>query len=368
MLYKGDYKVLFSQTLIKNIVIEKLNELLKYKFIGYLSSREWAILTWIFIVLLVMMFHAKLRSNLMDVLKAIGRLAIQPVFIVFLIYQLMLILGAYYFHVHGITVSVVKDYLILFFFTIVPFLSKVKFNMFWRALIQSIGLGAFVQFLLSTYTFSYVWEFIIVPVTAIIAMFGVQAEYENSGRVVKILNGVLGVIGIFFIIHAGYNLISDIKIIFQSDFWEGYVIEPITWLANIPLVILAIPMIQFDVIDNFRVKKKNVFRLLGHSISFIVIRFFYLGLVILNVRRYVVHAYFGGLMQSRIQISLKQGTSEQQAKMVQCLYQYMLAPHADYPDKKRLIPIRIECRVVDEINLKIPAYEIDNLLAEYKLN
>lgn len=202
---------MFSQILIKNIVIEKLNELLKYKFIGYLSSREWAILTWIFIVLLVMMFHAKLRSNLMDVLKAIGRLAIQPVFIVFLIYQLMLILGAYYFRVHGITVSVVKDYLILFFFTVVPFLSKVKFNMFWRALIQSIGLGAFVQFLLSTYTFSYVWEFIIVPVTAIIAMLGVQAEYENSGRVVKLLNGVLGVIGIFSLFMRDIILLAILK-------------------------------------------------------------------------------------------------------------------------------------------------------------
>lgn len=280
----------------------------------------------------------------------------------------ILMFGAYYFRVQGITVPVMKDYLILFFFTVVPFLIEVKVNVFWKALIQSIGFGAFVQFLLSTYTFSYVWEFILIPVTTFIAIMGVQAEHENLGKVAKISNDVLGAIGIFFIVHAGYSFISDIKIIFQPDFWEGYAIEPITWLANIPLVILAIPMVQFDVIDNFRIKKKNVFRLLGHSISFIVIRSFYLGLVILNVRRYVVHTHFGGIAQRRIQISLKQGVSKHQAKMVQHLYQYMLAPHTDYPEKKRKIPIRIECREVDEINLKIPAYEITNLLDEYKLN
>ncbi|WP_263390592.1 hypothetical protein [Lactiplantibacillus nangangensis] len=359
---------MFSQMLIKNIITEKFDELLKYRFIEYLNPREWAILTWIFIILFAMMFHSNLRSSLLDILKSIRGLIIQPVFIVFFIYQLMLMFGACYFHVQGITVSAMKDYLILFFFTVVPFLTKVKFNMFWRALIQSVGFGAFVQFLLSTYTFSYVWEFILVPVTTIIAIVGIQAEHENSVQVAKILNSVLGVIGIFFIVHAGYCLISDIKITFQPIFWEGYVIEPVTWLANIPLVILAIPMVQFDVIDNFRIKKKNIFRLLGHSISFIVIRFFYFELVILNVRRYVLHTHFGGLVQSRIQISLKQGVSERQAKMVQHLYQYMLAPRTDYPEKKRIIPIRIECREIDENDFKIPVYEISNLLDEYKFN
>ncbi|WP_225422916.1 hypothetical protein, partial [Lactiplantibacillus garii] len=134
-------------------------------------------------------------------------------------------------------------------------------------------------------------------------------------------------------------------------------IESITWLANIPLIILAIPMVQFDIIDNFRVKRKNVFRLLGHSFSFLVLKFFYLRLVVLNVRRYVLHTHFGGLFQSKIQVTLKKGVSEQQAKMVQHLYEYMLAPCTDYPEKKRRIPIRIECRIVNEINLKIPAYE-----------
>lgn len=81
--------MLFGQILIKNIITEKFDELLRSRLIGYLNSREWAILTWLFIILLVMIFHSSLRSDLMDVLKAIGRLAIQPVFIVILIYQLI---------------------------------------------------------------------------------------------------------------------------------------------------------------------------------------------------------------------------------------------------------------------------------------
>lgn len=347
--------------------MKEINNLSKYEFIGYLNTREWAILTWVFILFFIMLFHSQLRNSLMDIIKVVGRIIIQPVFIVFLVYQIVLVAIAIKLHIQGITVSVVKDYLILFFFTVVPFLTKVQFKMFWKALFQSIGFGALVQLILSTYTFPYIFEFILVPVTVCIVAVSVQAESENLEQVSKFLNSLLGIIGILLIAHAGYSLICNINIIFHPNFWEGYVIEPITWLANIPLIILAVPMVQFDIIDNFRIKKKTVFRLLWHSIWFLFIRLLYLRLILLNVKRYVVRVHFGGFMKRRIQITLRRGTPVRQARMVQHLYQYMLASRVNYLNKNRIIPIRVECREMDEIDLKIPVYEMSGLLDECKL-
>jgi hypothetical protein len=151
------------------------------------------------------------------------------------------------------------------------------------------------------------------------------------------------------------------------DYLEGIAIEPITWIINFPLVILAVPMIQYDVIDNFRVPKKSALRVLLQSITFL---FGWLTLICftgLRLRRAVQDVHSGGLLGRRMQIVIYSNVGLWKVKLIQYLYRYMLMPRRDYHHGNRSIPIRVECRRADTLELLIPPYEIRGLIDDYKL-
>lgn len=124
-----------------------------------LSNREWAILTWLVILFLYGFCNQSGRQSIRDLSISAIKVVIQPVFQIFVVYQLLLIIGFVTLHLPGLTFASVKDYLILFIFTIVPFLIRARMDTFWKAFIQSIGFSVIGQFFISTYTFPIGWKF-----------------------------------------------------------------------------------------------------------------------------------------------------------------------------------------------------------------
>lgn len=333
-----------------------------------LSSRELAILSWIGLFLIYALCNSTIRQSVRDIVISAGKVVSQPVFQIFVAYQLLLIVGFEKYHLPGLTFASIKDYLILFIFTITPFLIKARMDTFWKAFIQSFGFGAIGQFFISTYTFSYWIEMILMPTIVFVSVVGVTISISDS-RVKNVVNGLLSIVGWILIIHSIISVLNTgFKQMLSWSYLEGIAIEPITWIINLPLVILAIPMIQYDVIDNFRAPKKNALRVLLHSIIFLIGWMSLICFTGLRLRRAVRDVHSGGLLGRRMQIFINSNVGLWKVKMIQYLYRYMLMPRHDYHHGNRSIPIRVECRHADSLELLIPPYEVSGLMDDYKLS
>lgn len=211
-------------------------------------------------------------------------------------------------------------------------------------------------------------EIFLIPIIVIFTIVSVTTSAEYDERVKNIVNGLLVVIGWVIIIHSILKLLNiDVKQVPTWNYLEGLAIEPITWIINLPLVILAIPMTQYDLIDNFRKPKKNAIRILFHSIEFLIGWAFFLSFTGLKLHRFVKSVHTGGLRGLRLQIFINSKVPLWKVKIIQYLYRYMLMPRNEYKNGNRSIPIHVECRDADSLEVLISPYEMRGLMDEYNL-
>lgn len=308
------------------------------------------------------------RGSLVQLFKAAAGVAGTPVFRIIFVYQLAVIALLLHYLVRlNISLWFIKDYILVFLTAVFTFLGTVKTSKFWPALLRSVGFSAIIQFLLGTYTFSYWIEFIIVPLIVLIVLINIQLNKTKNSALANVNKKIYTVIGYAVLAYIFWNLINDFHSLTQIDYWAGYAVEPISWIVNIPLIVLCAPLYQFDQIDSFRVKDKTSFRLLCHVVIYFIQQIAYLYLLTMNLHRYVIDIHWGGLLSRRLTVILAYGTPPKRAKQIEKYYQLMYAPEDDYLKHKKKIPLGIICRVVDSVDLIIPPYELPNLDDRYKM-
>ncbi|MFT9124042.1 MAG: hypothetical protein ABF445_09985 [Leuconostoc mesenteroides] len=236
---------------------------------------------------------------------------------------------------------------------------------FLLALFNSVGMGALFQFFISTYTFSYWTELFLIFAIAFLLLVIAVSKSQSSilGKIFDhILLATYAVILVFVVVH----LYQDIFDMWNLNYWMEYFVEPISWLVNFPLIMIAIPLYQYDRLDNIRTIRKTPFSLFKHTFLF------ELGLVLnswlkfTHIRRLIVNVQQGGAYQAKLQIYIKDNVTYRQVKQIKTIYKYMLAPAKDFKNKKKIIPIRIECRYESTRQLIDIPYEISNLKRMYK--
>lgn len=352
--------------LIKNEVI-KIVHILIAGFRAGFSTRELAIITWMGIILMYILHNHSMRQSLIDIVNAACKFLVQPVFQIFIVYQLGLGIVFIRLNIPGFTFASIKDYSILFFFTMIPFLIKVKLDAFWKSFVRSVGLGAIGQFFISTYTLPYWAEMLLVPLIVFLAVVSVIASSEHNSNVENMMNSFFTIAGWILIIHSILALLNaGFKQILTWNYLEGLAIEPITWMINLPLVILAIPMIQYDMIDSFRMHKKNAVRVLLHSVEFLIGRMFLFWVPVQKLHHFVRSVNTGGLRGLKMNVFISPGATVWEVKMIQLSYRYMLMPRTDYKNGNRSIPIRVQCQDAVSLELLIPPYEIGGLVKDFR--
>lgn len=331
-----------------------------------MNSREWAIITWFSIIILWCLLSNNLRQTVLNFIKSIFRLVTEPVFCLIIAYQIIIITGIFLFIMkYNLTFWIVKDYCIVFFTTVIIFLGESQSKNFLLALFNSVGMGALFQFFISTYTFSYWTELFLIFAIAFLLLVIAVSKSQSSilGKIFDhILLATYAVILVFVVVH----LYQDIFDMWNLNYWMEYFVEPISWLVNFPLIMIAIPLYQYDRLDNIRTIRKTPFSLFKHTFLF------ELGLVLnswlkfTHIRRLIVNVQQGGAYQAKLQIYIKDNVTYRQVKQIKTIYKYMLAPAKDFKNKKKIIPIRIECRYESTRQLIDIPYEISNLKRMYK--
>lgn len=331
-----------------------------------MNTRELAIVTWLLIIIICFLLSSRFRPMLWGVVHALLKIAVEPAFVLIFIYQSIIIAGIILFILkYNLTLWIVKDYLIVFFTMVITFLGESKSKNFFSSLIHSLGFGAIFQFFISTYTFDYWKEMFIVFVTVVVSTLLVVNEKHNS-PVKNLLNGFLLIMMFLIMTILIYKIVKDIAQLGNLNYWEGYFVEPVSWLINIPLIIFAIPLYQYDILDNFRTIKKTPLGLLGRTIIFGIEWLLNSWLKFTHVRQLVSDVHQGGFYQAKFQIYLKGNVTNKQVKQITRLYKYMLAPAKDYKNQKKKIPIRIECRHEETHQLIGDTYEMSYLKEIYK--
>lgn len=333
-----------------------------------MSTRELAIITWLFGIVIVCLLSNKLRPFLFKLIEAAKGLAVHPVSKIVLFYQIIILIICGWSIVHfNLSWWILKDYLVVFFTTVISFLGGYRALKFWNAVLSSLGMGALFQFILGNYTFSYGIEVMLVPLVALLTVLAFVSQQQKDYRAFKLFHEVLGIIGIILIFYVFIKLIINWRLELNIVYWEGYLIEAIALVVNLPLMFFSFPLFQYDEINSIRKSKQNIWILLKESVQFWLQRIIFSYLLFYQLDKKVDKMIQGGYSNKRLIIILKKGNTVKEAKQLEKFYELAFAKRTDYKDAKKVIPIRIECRIDEDRHLIIKPYEIPDLLDIYKL-
>lgn len=216
------------------------------KLLDILSTREIAILFWIFLALVVMMFSKQIRQGLgQSILLLFGKTigAILLTLTVYVFFLLVILNKAKIWDV-----SLIKDTVFWYFTTaIILFFSinNAKDNSFFKRIVkENLKWSLILEFIINFYTFSLTAELIIVPsITFLLLLQAFTGRDSKNLAAKKTLEYITGFISIVFITYSIYLTISDYDSVFTIHNLFSFVLPPILTILLIPfLYILAVYM------------------------------------------------------------------------------------------------------------------------------
>lgn len=187
--------------------------------ISVFSSRELAFIIWSVIILIWICFSKKLRHCLGDILKAFFAIKLQILFIGGYIY-LGLIHLLIWRYIHWDNV-LIKDCIIFTLITSIVMIGgaieqkRVRNNIF-----DTIKATTIIAFYISAFTFSFIIEFVLLPVIVFLSMTAAYAEGSikpEENRVGCLLESFINFIYLGIIIYGGISIYQNPSIIIQEQ-------------------------------------------------------------------------------------------------------------------------------------------------------
>ncbi|MGG5317634.1 hypothetical protein [Enterococcus sp. AZ072] len=222
-----------------------------------MSTREQAILYWILIaILLIVLFGRKngILDSLRDVIKYTIELLLNPISIVILVANLIYLVLAYYFvytNKLGISLWYIKDYSIVLLFSVYPIVEYLKETdlkqLARNKKTELFGIAVVPLFINSSYTLPVILEMILVFVLIVLALLKTIADHMDDAKIVSnFFNFFLVSISLYMLLSSFAQFVKNIDDIFTLDFWLSFGLEPLVWIINIPIIILAREMIKIE--------------------------------------------------------------------------------------------------------------------------
>lgn len=206
------------------------------EYLNVLSNREKALLVWILIALIAMMFRKEIRRSIFGVFKAL------------FVKQILAVLGLFSMYVFALVsmlkgfgfwdTSLLKDTILWAFgaFVIIFKVDKAEDRSHFTDLIKdSIKWVIIFEFLAAFYTFSFRTELILIPILVFTGMLQAVASFDPKHKKVEELLkkfvSFIGIIIIGYVIFKTYNQYKDLLTIGQLK----------TFLLPIILTVLFLP-------------------------------------------------------------------------------------------------------------------------------
>ena len=171
------------------------------ELISFFSNRDWALIFWGIIVLIGMLLSPKLRQSIRGLIKAVLHPQLLCLFITGYIWAFV---GIYLLRTIGLwNMDILKDSIIYVLFSLTGLIAKSFSLKSFRELIpiclENIKLGAIISFYINIYNFSFIIEFIGLPIIVFLAFmqaFGESSKVDEHKQVASCLSRVINIIGV----------------------------------------------------------------------------------------------------------------------------------------------------------------------------
>lgn len=204
-----------------------------------LTTREWATLIWGIILLVLALLHREIKKSLCNVVKIFFGPKLRILWEIILLY--VIIITVVFSYLPFWNVIFIKDVVIWFMFSGIIFCmnavsEEADEKYIIKILKENLKLTIIIQFLISTFTFNFWIELIIIPIISILVLLNAIAESMKEYEVVhKFFNCILGIAWVWILIKSIETGIREYKELNLINTFVSFMIPIVYLLLIIPL-------------------------------------------------------------------------------------------------------------------------------------
>ena len=201
-----------------------------------LSSREWAIVTWIIIYLCFTIFV--LKVDFTDVLKSFFNKKLNILWISILLYNLFItIILSYSRYWNNIYIKDIVFWVVFSCVTsTISVFDKNKIFSFKKLILTNITMSALIEFILSELTLSYYLELFLIgiflPINFLFLVSQTKLEYKATENVLK---KILSLLNLIFLVYILRELYKSFNLLLTQETWFKFLIPFIYSILCCPL-------------------------------------------------------------------------------------------------------------------------------------
>lgn len=201
-----------------------------------LSSREWAIVTWIIIYLCFTIFI--LKVDFIDVLKSFFNKKLNILWISILLYNLFLtIILSFSRYWNNIYIKDIVFWVVFSCITnTISIFDKNKIFSFKKLIVTNITVSALIEFILSELTLSYYLELFLIGIFLLINFLFLVSQTKLEYKVTEnVLKKILSLLNFIFFVYILRELYKSFNFLLSQETWFKFLIPFIYSILCCPL-------------------------------------------------------------------------------------------------------------------------------------
>ena len=216
------------------------------------NNREIAIAVWILVIFIILLFIRGIRKSLKDLVKVLFHRKILILVLSIIVHTVGITFVLYLLNFWNI--SLLKDTILWLCFSgiVICFRyvsSKENENLLRNIIIDNIKIVIIIEFITNFFTFPLAAELVLIPFMAFIAGLDVIAKTDKKNiSVVRLLNGLQIIIGLFIFIYAFSQAIADYKNIVNLDTLKGFLLAPLLAVLFSPFVYFMALLVKYELL------------------------------------------------------------------------------------------------------------------------
>lgn len=216
------------------------------------NNREIAIAVWILVIFIILLFIRGIRKSLKDLVKVLFHRKILILVLSIIVYTVGITFVLYLLNFWNI--SLLKDTILWLCFSgiVICFRyvsSKEDENLLRNIVIDNIKIVIIIEFIANFFTFPLAAELVLIPFMVFIAGLDVIAKTDKKNiSVVRLLNGLQIIIGLFIFIYAFSQAIADYKNIVNLDTLKSFLLAPLLAVLFSPFVYFMALLVKYELL------------------------------------------------------------------------------------------------------------------------
>jgi len=216
------------------------------------NNREIATGIWFFIIFILMIRKKNIRYSLKGLLKILFKIKILVSILLMFISTVIIVLILYFINFWDI--SFLKITIIWFLFSgiitcVNAITSRNNEDQFRKIIYENLKVLIFIEFIVNYYTFSLIFELIIMPFITLIFLLDIFTnKKEKYSSVKKFIKPLQTLIGLFLIYYFISNLVNSYQGFISFNTLKSFLLPIVLSLFFIPFIYLILLYSKYDMI------------------------------------------------------------------------------------------------------------------------